>query len=111
MLLGLVAAPLVGDIDDPGQVLMHIAQTQLGTLLYIVFIGTLVSAILSTVDSALLCAGLAVYVGGAHLFETEYPCLLSLAASLIAYLLCAPLSRAGSECPSAEPRGPEAGAA
>lgn len=180
VMLGLVAAPLVGEIEDPEQVLMHIAQTRLGTVLYILFIGALVSAILSTVDSALLCAGglaahniviplrpdssqaarlrfnriavvafgliayglalaaegvyalveeasslgssgllvmllfslalpriggalsayaamiagLAAYVGGAHLFETEYPYLLSLAASLTAYLVCAPATLA-----------------
>lgn len=178
VLLGLIAVSLVGDLDEPEQVLLHVAQTQLGPVLYIVFVGALVSAILSTVDSALLVAGglaahnlviplkpdlsetaklrfnriavvifgliayglalaadgvyalveeasslgsagllvmlifslalpkiggalsayaamiagLAVYVGGAHLFETEYPYLLSLAASFAAYLICAPFS-------------------
>lgn len=175
VMLGLIAAPMIGDLDEPEQVILHVAQSQLGTVLYIVFIGALVSAILSTVDSALLVAGglaahniliplrpnlgeaarlrfnracvvafgviayglamasdgvyelveeasslgsagllvmvvfslalpkiggaasayaamsagLAVYVGAAHLFETEYPYLLSLLAALFAYLVLA----------------------
>lgn len=180
VLMGLVAAPLVGELEEPEQVLLHVAQTQLGTVLYILFVGALVSAILSTVDSALLVAGglaahnlviplkpnlsvaarlrfnriavvcfglvayglalaadgvyalveeasslgsagllvmlvfslalpriggaasayaamiagLVVYLSASHLFEAEYPYLLSLAAAFMAYLACAPLSRA-----------------
>lgn len=57
VLLGLVAVSMIGPVDDPEHVLMQVAQTQLGTVLYVVFVGALVSAILSTVDSALLVAG------------------------------------------------------
>lgn len=55
--LGLIAVNYVGPLDEQEQVLMHLAQTQLPTLLYAIFVGALVSAILSTVDSALLVAG------------------------------------------------------
>jgi Na+/proline symporter len=55
--LGLVGLQLVGELDEPEQVLMVYAQQQLPTFLYIVMIGALVSAILSTVDSALLVSG------------------------------------------------------
>lgn len=57
VLLGLIALPLVGELDEPEQVLLHVAQSQFGTVLYVLFVGALVSAILSTVDSALLVAG------------------------------------------------------
>jgi Na+/proline symporter len=55
--LGLVAAGLIDRITEPEQVLMVYAQHTLPAVLYIVFIGALISAILSTVDSALLVAG------------------------------------------------------
>ena len=55
--LGLIAGHYVGEIDEPEQVLLHLAQTQLATPLYLVFVAALVSAILSTVDSALLVSG------------------------------------------------------
>ncbi len=55
--LGLVGAHFVGALDHPEQVLMRLAQTQLPTLLYAIFVAALVSAILSTVDSALLVSG------------------------------------------------------
>lgn len=54
--LGLVAARWVPDMDDPEQVLPALALIHLPTFLYILFAGALVSAILSTVDSALLVA-------------------------------------------------------
>lgn len=57
VLLGLIAFQYVGALDEPEQVLMQLAQTQLPTWLYILFVGALVSAILSTVDSALLVSG------------------------------------------------------
>lgn len=57
VMLGLIAANYVGTLDEQEQVLMHLAQKQLPTLLYAIFVGALVSAILSTVDSALLVAG------------------------------------------------------
>jgi Na+/proline symporter len=55
--IGLIGFHHVGELDEPEQVLMHVAQTQLPTLLYAMFVGALVSAILSTVDSALLVSG------------------------------------------------------
>ena len=57
VVLGLIAAQYIGEIDEPEQVLMQLAQTQMPTLVYALFVGALVSAILSTVDSALLVAG------------------------------------------------------
>ncbi len=55
--VGLIGVHYVGALDEPEQVLMRVAQTQLPTVLYAVFVGALVSAILSTVDSALLVSG------------------------------------------------------
>lgn len=55
--VGLVAAQLAPGLAEPEQVLVHQAARYLPTVLYIVFAGALVSAILSTVDSALLVAG------------------------------------------------------
>lgn len=56
-LLGLMAAQNALPVDDPEHVLLAIAGDRLPQILYIVFAGALVSAILSTVDSALLVAG------------------------------------------------------
>lgn len=56
-LLGLIAARTSPGIADSETVLMHVASSHLGTALYILFAGALVSAILSTVNSALLVAG------------------------------------------------------
>jgi Na+/proline symporter len=55
--IGLIGIQYVGELDEPEQVLMMVAQQQLPTLLYALFVGALVSAILSTVDSALLVSG------------------------------------------------------
>jgi Na+/proline symporter len=55
--IGLIGVHYVGELDEPEQVLMHVAASQLPLLLYAMFVGALVSAILSTVDSALLVAG------------------------------------------------------
>ncbi len=55
--VGLIGVHYVGALDEPEQVLMQVAQTQMPTWLYAVFVGALVSAILSTVDSALLVSG------------------------------------------------------
>ncbi len=55
--IGLIGFHYVGELDDPEQVLMLVAQQQLPTLLYALFVAALVSAILSTVDSALLVSG------------------------------------------------------
>jgi len=54
--LGLVGSVLVPDLADPEQILPVLADRYLPTLLSVVFSGALVSAILSTVDSALLAA-------------------------------------------------------
>jgi SSS family transporter len=54
--LGLVGASLVPGLAEPEQILPELAQAYLPTFLYVVFAGGLVSAILSTVDSALLMA-------------------------------------------------------
>jgi SSS family transporter len=54
--LGLVGATLLPGLVEPEQILPELAQTYLPTALYVVFAGGLVSAILSTVDSALLMA-------------------------------------------------------
>jgi len=55
--LGLLGLGLVPGLAEPEQVLPTIAQQYLPTALFVVFAGALVSAILSTVDSALLVAG------------------------------------------------------
>lgn len=55
--LGLAASGSALAVEDPEQVLMTIAQSTLPNLLFIVFAGALISAILSTVDSALLVSG------------------------------------------------------
>ena len=57
VILGLLGLSLVPGLAEPEQVLPTIAQQYLPTALYVVFAGALVSAILSTVDSALLVAG------------------------------------------------------
>lgn len=55
--LGLAASQSTLVVDHPEQVLVYIAETTLPTGLYVLFAGALVSAILSTVDSALLVSG------------------------------------------------------
>ena len=54
--LGLVGASLLPALAEPEQVVARLAQQYLPTFLYVAFAGALVSAILSTVDSALLAA-------------------------------------------------------
>lgn len=54
VLLGLIGARLVPDLADPEQLLPVLAQQHLPVALQAVFLGGLVSAILSTVDSTLL---------------------------------------------------------
>ena len=54
--IGLVGARLLPDLAEPEQLLPAIAQQHLSTFLYVLFAGALISAILSTVDSALLAA-------------------------------------------------------
>jgi Na+/proline symporter len=55
--LGMIGPGLVPGLADPEQILPLLAQQYLPTALYVIFVGALVSAILSTVDSALLAAG------------------------------------------------------
>ncbi|MCI0653819.1 MAG: sodium:solute symporter family protein [Methylococcaceae bacterium] len=55
--LGLIAVHYVGEFEHPEQVLISIAQRELPGIFYVIFVGALISAILSTVDSALLVAG------------------------------------------------------
>lgn len=54
--IGLLAAHTSPDLDDPDQVLATVAAAHLPTFGYVLFAGALISAILSTVDSALLAA-------------------------------------------------------
>lgn len=55
--LGMIGPVLLPGLTDGEQILPMLAQQYLPSVLYVVFIGALVSAILSTVDSALLSAG------------------------------------------------------
>jgi Na+/proline symporter len=55
--IGLAAAAYIGPDADPEQVLSLFAKGQLPLPLYILFLGALVSAILSTLSGALLVAG------------------------------------------------------
>lgn len=55
--LGLVGFKLLPGLAEPEQLIARLAAEYLPTFLYIAFAGALVSAILSTVDSALLAAG------------------------------------------------------
>ena len=57
VLIGLGAAAYIGADADPEQVLSLFAQQHLSMPLYILFLGALVSAILSTLSGALLVAG------------------------------------------------------
>lgn len=54
--LGLVGAQLVPGLEDVEQVIPKLAETFLPGLLYIVFAGAVISAILSTVDTTLLAS-------------------------------------------------------
>ena len=54
--LGLIGARIIPELTEPEQLLAQLAQQHLSTFLYIAFAGALVSAVLSTVDSALLAA-------------------------------------------------------
>jgi Na+/proline symporter len=55
--LGLVAARLVPNLPDAEQFLPALALQMLPTAGYVIFVGALISAILSTVDTILLIAG------------------------------------------------------
>ena len=55
--LGFVGPMLVPDIANSEQIVPEIAERHLPPVLYVLFIGALISAVLTTVDSALLAAG------------------------------------------------------
>jgi solute:Na+ symporter, SSS family len=55
--LGMIGPQLIPNLVDGEQLLPLLAETYLPTVLYVVFAGALMSAILSTVDSSLLAAG------------------------------------------------------
>jgi Na+/proline symporter len=57
VVLGLLGAHLLPGLEDEERILPALAQEHLHGVLYVLFAGALVSAILSTVDSALLVAG------------------------------------------------------
>jgi Na+/proline symporter len=52
--VGLVGPRFVGALAHPEEILPTVAETLLGPVAYVIFVGALISAILSTVDSALL---------------------------------------------------------
>lgn len=54
ILLGLVGGQAISALDDPERILPTLAERLLPTAGYVVFVGALISAILSTVDSTLL---------------------------------------------------------
>ena len=54
VMLGLIGAQLIPGLEDPEQILPRLAQIHLPEVLYVLFAGALLSAILSTVDSTLL---------------------------------------------------------
>jgi SSS family transporter len=54
--LGLLGMQLLPGLNEPEQILPTLAQKYLHSFFYVVFAGALISAILSTVDSALLAA-------------------------------------------------------
>jgi Na+/proline symporter len=55
--IGLVGPSLAPTLEEPEQLVALLAQQHLPTVLYVLFAGALISAILSTVDSCLLAAG------------------------------------------------------
>jgi len=54
--IGLVGAQLVPNLAQPEQLIGEVARLHLGGIAHVAFVGALISAILSTVDSALLAA-------------------------------------------------------
>lgn len=56
VIIGLAGVALLPGLADPEQLLPQLAQRHLATLPYIVFVGAIISAILSTVASSLLAA-------------------------------------------------------
>jgi Na+/proline symporter len=56
VVLGLAGPTLAPQLDEPEQLVATLAEQHLSTVLYVLFAGALISAILSTVDSCLLAA-------------------------------------------------------
>jgi Na+/proline symporter len=54
--IGLIGPGLIPGLEAPEQIIPQLAQQHLPLLVYVLFAGALISAILSTVDSALLAA-------------------------------------------------------
>jgi len=54
--IGLIGLQLIPDLEYPEQILPLVAQKYLTPVLYVIFSGALISAILSTVDSTLLAS-------------------------------------------------------
>lgn len=54
--LGLIGPQLLPQVDDPEQIVPRLAEVHLPGLLYVMFAGAVISAILSTVDSVLLAS-------------------------------------------------------
>jgi Na+/proline symporter len=54
VVLGLIGAQLITGLEDPEQILARLALERLSPVLYAIFAGALISAILSTVDTTLL---------------------------------------------------------
>ncbi len=54
--LGMIGPQLLPDLEDAEHFLPELARAQLHSVVYILFVGALISAILSTVDSTLLAA-------------------------------------------------------
>jgi len=70
VMIGLGAAAYIGAEADPEQILSRFAQQQLPMPLYVLFLGALVSAILSTLSGALLVAGA---LAGHNLVKPLFP--------------------------------------
>jgi len=55
--IGLLGTSLIPGLEESEQILPAVAEKYLSTTLYVIFVGAIVSAILSTVSGALLAAG------------------------------------------------------
>lgn len=54
--IGLVGPQLIASLDEPEQLVPRLAEAHLPGLLYVLFVGAVISAILSTVDTVLLAS-------------------------------------------------------
>ena len=55
--IGLIGPSILPNLEKPEQIIPELAKSLMSPILYAIFSGALISAILSTVDSALLAAG------------------------------------------------------